>query len=134
MMKTHRILMFATIYVMKKVLIVEDDSLLMQMYSETLAVKYQVVKATDGKTGIEMVESEKPDLVLLDIMLPGGMNGFDVLENLKHSELTKNIPVIVHTSLDSEARTAESIGADAYFVKSKTQLGELSSKVDELLK
>ena len=118
---------------MKKVLIVEDDSLLMQMYGETLGVKYQVIKATDGKTGIEMVKSEHPDLVLLDIMLPGGMNGFDVLENLKHSEQTKNIPVIVHTSLDSEARTAESIGADAYFVKSKTQLSELSSKVDELL-
>ncbi len=119
---------------MKKILIIEDDDLLMQMYRQLLNTRYQVLQARDGKTGLEMVKTEKPDLILLDVMLPRGMNGFDILEDLKKSEMTKNIPVIMHTSLDSQAKTALSIGASAYFVKSKTPLDQLTSKIAELLR
>jgi len=120
---------------MKTILIVEDDVLLIKMYSQLLqSPDRTILEASDGKIGLEIVTNNKPDLILLDVMLGGGLNGFDVLENLKKSDLTKNIPVIMHTSLDSEAKTAGSIGADAYFIKSKTKLEELADKVDELIK
>ena len=62
---------------------------------------------------------------MLDIMLPGGMNGFDVLEKLKADPLTEKIPVVVLTNLDSEEKVAKTIGACDYIVKSDTTKDEL---------
>lgn len=74
------------------------------------------------------------DLVLLDIMLPGGMNGFDVLEDLKRNQLTSSIPVIVLTNLDSERETALKIGAADYAVKANTSIEETVQKIKQQLK
>src|SRR3990167_6266002 len=100
---------------MKTILIIEEDQSLLKAYREMFKPEeFSVVQATTGQEGLTLVGSEKPDVILLDIMLPGGMNGFDVLEQLESNPLTRNIPVIVLTNLDSEEKVAKSIGATDY--------------------
>lgn len=104
------------------------------MYTQLLTSKqYDVVTAHDGSTGLTLVRSDKPDLVILDIMLPGGMNGFDVLEELKRNEQTKQIPVLVLTNLDSEEKVAREIGAQYYLVKAHNPPEKVLEKMRELL-
>lgn len=119
---------------MSKILIVEDDVQLLKAYEMLLTTEgYEVLTAAAGQIGYALAKSEKPDLIILDIMLPGGMNGFDVLEQLKLFEDTKNIPVLVMTNLESEERVAKTIGAVAYLVKVNTSNTQLVEKVKELL-
>src|SRR3989338_11286440 len=88
---------------MKKILVVEDDVSLLKAYREMFKPEeFQMIEASNGQDGIARVNEEKPDVILLDIMLPGCMNGFDVLEQLKKNSATKQIPVIVTTNLDTE--------------------------------
>jgi len=116
----------------KKVLFIEDDQQLQDIYRSALSQKdILVIGAIDGKEGLEKVSTEKPDLIVLDIMLPSGISGFDVLEQLKANTLTKAIPVIVLTNLDSEEAVAKKIGAVDYKVKSNTSLAEI---VDLIMK
>lgn len=111
---------------MKKVLVVEEDVSLFKAYQEMFKDKgISVVKASTGQEGYDLCCSEKPDLILLDIMLPGGMNGFDVIERLKKNPSTKNIPVIVTTNLDSEEKVAKSLGVQDYIIKAKTTKDEI---------
>ena len=75
---------------MAKILLIDDDEALCRMYQKELTAKgYEVFTAFDGRSGLTLVHNHKPDLILLDIMLPGEMNGFDVLEQLK-----KNGPLV----------------------------------------
>lgn len=80
-----------------------------------------------------MVEQELPDLVLLDIMLPGGLNGFDVLEQMKREETLRKIPVVILTNLDTEEKTSKLIGADDYIIKANTSLAEIVAKIKSKL-
>ena len=119
---------------MAKILIIEDDEMLVRMYTQLLITKqYQVVTARDGRSGLALVLSEKPDLILLDIMLPGGMNGFDVLEDLKRTRETHSIPVIVLTNIDSEEKIARDIGAVSYLVKANNPPDKVLEKITALL-
>ena len=118
----------------KKILIVEDDPQLQEIYQTIFSQEgFHTIPVTDGKQGLFMVKSQKPDLVLLDLMLPGGMNGFDVLEEIKRNEETKNIPVIIMTNLDSEAKMAKKIGCDYYFIKSNVQIEEIIKVIKKML-
>ena len=120
---------------MKKILIIEDDVDSQDIYKEVLtAENFEVVSAINGNEGLVLMKAHKPDLVLLDVMLPGGLNGFDVLEQMKRNENLKNIPVIVLTNLDSEEKTAKSIGATDYIVKTSATLSQIVEKVKSLLK
>ena len=115
---------------MKKILIVEDDADFQDIYKQRLTDEgYQVQHAYVGKQALEMLKGSKPDLILLDIMLPGGMNGFDILEQVKANNDLKAIPVIVLTNLDGEAKTAKEIGAVDYIVKANTSLDEVVAKI-----
>lgn len=119
---------------MKKILFIEDDAAFLKIYQEALNVKgFSVIEAATGKEGLAKVASEKPDLIVVDIMLPGGISGFDVLEQLKANALTKDIPVIVLTNLDSEEKVAKTIGAVDYKVKSNTTLDEIVGLIMERL-
>ncbi len=119
---------------MKKILVIEDDQVLQQAYHDTLMnAGYTVVQAYDGRNGINLANSEKPDLIILDILLPGGMDGFSVLSTLKKDVLTKPIPVIVMTNVEEHLKTSLETGAVWYFVKSDTQLSTLIVKVKEIL-
>jgi len=118
----------------KKVLIIEDDKGLVTIYQMKLSAGgYIVFEANTGSVGVSIAIEKKPDLILLDIMLPGGMNGFDVFEQLKQREETKKIPVIVLTNLDSERDTATNMGAVDYIVKADTSIDDLVEKVKKQL-
>lgn len=119
----------------KNILLVEDDKVLAQMYQDKLAHQgFDVVSADTGGKALTMLKSYAPDVILLDIMLPGGMNGFDVLQFLQRDKKLKNIPVIVLTNLDSERKTAIEYGAKAYIVKTETPLEELIKLVKKYTK
>lgn len=110
----------------KKILLLEDDMVLSQMYKDKLAhAGFDVVGTDTGKKALTMLKSYMPDIILLDIMLPGGMNGFDVLQVLKKDQKYKDIPVIVLTNLNSEKKTALELGAVDYIIKSDTPLDDL---------
>jgi two-component system, cell cycle response regulator len=115
---------------MKKVLIIEDDQKLQNMYKNMLAHEgFETCAADNGPQGLEILSHTPCTLILLDIMLPGGMNGFDVLMRLQQNEATKHIPVIVMTNLDSERKTALDMGAYDYVVKADTDQSELMKKI-----
>lgn len=113
---------------------IEDDLQLQSLYREALASEHMtLVGATTGKEGLEKVLEDLPDLILLDIMLPGGMNGFDVAEQIKKDLKLRAIPIIVLTNLDSEQKSAEEIGANDYLVKSNTSIEQVVTKIKALV-
>ncbi|MDZ4247934.1 MAG: response regulator [Patescibacteria group bacterium] len=104
------------------ILLIEDDPMLTELYQTKLELEtFQVSIATDGKEGLALARRLKPDLILLDIMLPE-MNGFEILKKLSEHVATKQIPVIVLTNLggeraDNDKRLALSLGAKEFLVK-----------------
>lgn len=94
-----------------------------------------VLHATDGKQGIATAEKEKPDFILLDIVMPG-MSGMDVLATLKNSETTRSIPVLILSQLSDQDNISRaiSLGATGYLVKSEYQLDDILGKLKEILK
>ena len=118
----------------KAILIVEDDPLSLKLTRDLLNVSgYTTIQADDGKMGVEKAKSDKPDLILMDIMMPG-MNGFETTERLKSNPPTRDIPIIVVTSLDDrESRLyALQAGADEFLSK-PVDRAELSVRVKNLL-
>ncbi len=119
----------------KVVLIIEDDPLMARMYQKIFSFEgYQVVSAADGVEGLEKAQSQTPTIILLDIMMPK-MNGLEVLEKLKKSDLTKHIPVIMLTNLagTQDAETALSKGAVKYIVKSEHDPKQVENMVKEII-
>ncbi len=118
----------------KKILLVEDEPTLQKTIGEVLKKEnYEVFSALDGKTGLDLVQKEKPDLILLDLILPK-MNGFEVLEELKSKEETKNIPVIILTNLErnEDINRALELGATTYLVKANYDLKDVIKKVEQV--
>jgi DNA-binding response OmpR family regulator len=117
------------------ILIIEDDHSLQSIYSEKFTQEGFVVRqGFTGQQGLTLAHSEKPDIILLDVMLPEGMNGFDVMEQLKRDVVLATVPVIVFTNLDSEMNVAKSMGAVDYVVKANTSIDDLVKKVKSYLK
>ena len=103
----------------KKILIVEDEETLLSLESILLTSKgYEVKGVMDGPSALEVVASTKPDLVLLDIMLPG-IDGYEVCRQIKANELTRHIPVVMLSARKSNDDLAkgEQAGADWYITK-----------------
>lgn len=120
----------------RTILIVEDDEILLRaLYLLFHAGDFTIASATDGDTALKMTERIKPDIVLLDLLLPK-MNGFDCLKDLKANPTLKNIPVIVLSNLgDKESiDKAMNLGALDYFIKADTDLTTLQDKVKKILK
>lgn len=121
----------------KKVLLIEDEPLLIDLYSEAFENEaFTLIVADDGNEGLKKA-GDLPDLILLDILLPG-MNGFEVLKRLKAASRTKDIPVIVLTNLGSEQtdkdkRLALSLGAVDYLVKSYHTPEEMAEIINKRL-
>lgn len=119
----------------KKILIVEDDAVLQKVLSEYLAGEgFEIASALDGEVGLEMVKTSKPDLILLDIILPK-KDGYEVLKEVKSDPATNHIPIILLTNLDSisDVERALELGATTYLVKADYKLEEVASKVKEIL-
>jgi twitching motility two-component system response regulator PilG len=103
----------------KKILIVEDEESLLKLESILLTSRgYEVKGVADGQAALDVVTTMKPDLVLLDIMLPE-IDGFEVCRQIKANEATKHIPVIMLTAKKSREDMAkgEQVGADWYITK-----------------
>ena len=121
---------------MAKILSIEDDVDLQQVVAYVLKKKgWEVVFAYDGKDGLEKALELKPDLILLDMMLPG-LNGIEVITELKANATTRAIPVIVMTAFPSDAQFIESVavamGAVKYLAK-PVHIDVLVKTVEELL-
>lgn len=117
------------------ILLAEDDTLLVRLYQKKLKSDgYDVRVATNGEEALSEILKKKPDLVLLDIMMPK-VNGIEVLQRLKGSADTKAIPVLVLTNLSSEedAEKVLGLGAAAYMVKSDNSPDVVLAKVKEVL-
>lgn len=118
----------------KKILIVEDDLFIRELYERTLTqAGYAVVTAADGEEGLKLAK-DAPDLVLLDIMLPK-VHGIDVLKKLKEDQTTKNLPIVMLTNLGQEniMNEAFKIGAAGYLVKMRFEPQEIVNYVQEFL-
>lgn len=121
----------------KKVLLIEDEPLLIDLYTEAFENEdFSLIVADDGNEGLKKAD-DLPDLILLDILLPG-INGFEVLRRLKNTGRTKEIPVIVLTNLGSEQtdkdkRLALSLGAVDYLVKSYHTPEEMAEVINKRL-
>ncbi|MDD5606414.1 MAG: response regulator [Candidatus Pacebacteria bacterium] len=121
---------------MKKILSIEDDSSLQKTLVDFLKKQnYKVFSASDGLNGLELAKNEKPDIILLDLILPK-LEGFSVLEELKSNDLTRNIPIIITTNLEQPENIEKAIekGAAAYLVKNQYTLKELLGKIKENIK
>jgi len=94
-----------------------------------------MISALDGETGLRLVKSQKPDLILLDLILPK-IHGFEVLKKLKEDKETKDIPVIVLTNLEGvgDVDKALGLGATTYLVKAQYSLEEVVEKIKKALK
>ena len=120
---------------MKKILFVEDESALQKTFGERLSPEdYEVISALDGEIGLRLAKTKKPDLILLDLILPK-VNGFEVLKELKEEKETKDIPVIVLTNLEGigDVDKAIELGATTYLVKAQYSLEELVEKIKKVL-
>lgn len=101
------------------ILTIEDNPELQTVYMQMLGSHgYKVIQAMDGEEGLELARKKKPDLIVLDILLPK-KNGFEVLEQLKAKAVTASIPVIIssYQSADEDVKRGLGLGADAYLIK-----------------
>lgn len=115
---------------MKQILIVEDSEPLQKVYSEVLTKEgFNTIIASDGPSGLRILRDKTVDLILLDIMLPSGMNGFDVMMRLRQNPKLQKIPVIILSNLDSERQACEEAGAIDYFIKSSMDVATLVAKI-----
>lgn len=120
---------------MTKVLLVEDDVALRDIYSARfMAEDYDVVTASDGEMALTQAVKEKPELIILDVMMPK-ISGFDVLDILRATPETKDTKVIMMTALSQTADVdkGKSLGADEYLVKSEVTLTDVIEKAKEVL-
>jgi len=120
----------------KSILIVEDDKFLRELIAQKLAKEgYNTLTAIDGEEGIKKIKEEKPDLVLLDLILPG-IDGFEVLSRMKDDEDLAKIPVIILSNLGQreEVERGLKLGAVDYMIKAHFTPREIIDKVKEVLK
>ena len=120
----------------KTILLVEDDTMISSMYGTKFEQSnFNVLLADNGADGLDLALNNKPDLILLDIIMPQ-LDGFAVLERLKMSSKTKNIPVILLTNLGTEEdiKKGQEMGAKDYLVKANLTPAEVLDKVKKEFK
>lgn len=120
---------------MPKVLFVEDEPALQKALGDFLRKEgYEMISALDGEQGLTMAIRERPDVMLLDLILPR-IRGLDVLEKMKNNPELAAIPVIVLTNVESSEaiQQAVALGAQAYLVKANYRLDEVLEKIKTVL-
>jgi len=120
----------------KKIIIVEDEKPLSGILTDKLQkAGYEVIEACNGKDGLEKIQKEKPDLILLDLIMPK-MDGMTMLKELRDREVGKDIPVIILTNLSDTDKAGDAIKANVrdYLIKSDWTLDDLLEKINGRLK
>ena len=119
-----------------KILLVEDDKFITKAYVDGLSrTGFVVTAASDGNQALIALKQDKPDLVLLDLIMPE-KNGFETLAEIKADESLKDIPVVVVSNLgqDSDIVEAKKLGAIDYLIKSDYSIDEVAKKIRQYLK
>lgn len=118
-----------------KILVVEDDKFLRELLSHKLeAAGFSVLLAIDGQEALKIVKEEMPQIVLLDLVLPG-IDGFEILKQIKENDQTSKIPVIVLSNLGQkeEIEKGMSLGANDYLIKAHFTPDEIIEKIGKVL-
>ena len=118
------------------VLIIEDDSYISDMYKIKLeSENFEVTIAGNGLAGIKILEKQKPDIVLLDVVMPK-VDGFSVLKTIKKNSELKEVPVILLTNLSQKENVERGfeLGADGYIIKAHFTPSEVVGKIKDILK
>jgi len=121
---------------MKKILIIEDDKFLRELIARKLEREgYETAEAVDGEDGFKKIKADKPDLVLLDLILPG-IDGFEVLSKMKEDISLAQTPVIILSNLGQKEDVDRGLklGAADYLIKAHFTPGEIIEKVRNVLK
>lgn len=123
--------------VARKILVVEDDNELRNSLVDRLAlINCEILQAFDGEMAVELILDERPNLILLDLMLPK-LDGFKVLERLRNypDKSIADIKVVVLSNLwsDKDILRAKALKIEEYFVKSNTDLDDVSSKIKQII-
>jgi two-component system alkaline phosphatase synthesis response regulator PhoP len=119
----------------KTILLADDEQFIVVAYGDGLErAGYQVMTASTGTDALELLKKHKPDLLMLELMIPK-MNGFELLQTMKKNSRLSKIPVLVLTNLsqDSDREEAESFGVADFLVKSDISLQDVLHRVDQLL-
>ncbi len=118
----------------KRIMLVDDDEHIRDVLMHAVRSKgYDVVLAESGSDALEMIKAEPPDLIVLDINMPG-MNGFEVLSHIKKMPMTKDVPIIVFSALGSLVHPSVHInGVSRFLVKGEVRLTELTDVIGKLL-
>jgi DNA-binding response OmpR family regulator len=123
---------------MKKILIVEDDAILLSTLAENLAREgFEIIKAEDGEKGLALALEARPDLILLDLLLPK-MDGFTLLKKMREGEWGRRVPVIILTNLSSTENISKALeamdGLGEYLIKTDWKIEDVITRVREKLK
>jgi len=120
---------------MKKILVIDDD----QFFAKTLEAalpkeKYQLIAAEDGEVGLEKLRSEKPDLIILDLMMPK-LDGTAFLKKLQETTDLPRVPILVSSNLSSVKKISDvmAMGAVGYVIKSDESLQSIVQDIDRVL-
>lgn len=119
----------------QSVLVVEDEAFLVKIYTVKLKKEgFDVSVATDGELAVKMAAELKPDIILLDLILPK-MNGFEALEKMRQNPINHATPVIVLSNLGQEEdiKRAKALGADDYLVKANFSIQDVIQKIRAVL-
>lgn len=119
----------------KKITVVEDDKFLRELITQKLSKEgYDITEAVDGEEGIETIKEEKPDLILLDLILPG-IDGFEVLARIKSDPGISEIPVIILSNLGQkdDIERGLKMGAKDYLIKAHFTPEEIIKKINTVL-
>ena len=119
---------------MTKIALIDDESTILDIYSKVLAKEFEVLTAIDGEKGLDLIEKEKPALVLVDIRMPK-MDGLAMIEGMKKKGFL-DIPVLILTNMSEDEKVAKAIelGAKEYILKAKATPAEVLEKVKNYLK
>ena len=120
----------------KKILIVDDDKILSKILRDAFrADAYEVITAFDGEAGLSIALEQKPDLIMLDLVMPK-LGGIEFLKKLRADERGKNIPVLVATQVSDLAKMSEGmeLGVRGYIIKADYSIKEILSQIEEVLK
>lgn len=120
----------------RKILSIEDDALLAKVLIEGLQLEgYEVVNVSNGMSALSETKRLKPDLILLDLVLPG-IDGFEVLKQIKNDNETKKIPVFVVSNLGALAdiKSVRALGAEQYFIKANSEMEEIFTAIKKRIK
>ena len=115
----------------RKILLVEDDEALAAVYRSRLELEgFETMEVNNGEKALSAAVEFKPDLILLDVMMPK-ISGFDVLDIIRNTPETANIHVIMLTALSQpkDKEKAESLGVDDYLVKSQVVIGDVVERI-----